>query len=116
MSVTIRKYESIDVDDLSTYMPPHSENFSLHLTIHAGSANSKGSDLFQALICTPMWLAQNVKVDEVRFGRGLIIVRTFEWNKIKDAILEYIREKCVSEDWESAARCLGRIVPWEFES
>jgi hypothetical protein len=56
----------------------------------------------------------NYKQDDIIFGRHFIISFTYNFQKLKTRLEDYINN--IEEDeWELIAQKIGRIALWEFE-
>ena len=61
-------------------------------------------------VCTPSWLLENKKQEEIIFSKNYLIVFEYNYNKIQKYI-EFIEGK----SWEEIALKINRIASWEFE-
>lgn len=111
MRAVIRSISN-DVLDVETYCPESVDNFSLSLRIRIGLDCSQGADDFELLICTPKWLEETVW--EACFGRGLLIVREYNFSIINEFINDYV-SSCEGDSWEAIVMRLVRVFSWEFD-
>lgn len=72
------------------------------------------SDLFLFRVCTPRWLEQRLEHGPYVLGRGLIVVRAFDWT-IVEGVIRDILARIQVESWDEAAEQLSRFGEWEFE-
>lgn len=101
-----------DVLDVATYCPENSDNFSLSLRIRIGLDCTQGADDFELFICTPKWLEEAVW--EARWGRGLLIVREYDFSNINGLIQDYVN-RCEGDSWETIVTQLSKVFSWEFD-
>lgn len=103
---------SNDVFDVGTYVPESVDNFSLSLRIRIGLDCTQGADDFELFICTPKWLEE--RMWEPRWGRGLLIVREYDFSTINGLIHEYV-SRCEGDSWGTIVIKLGKVFSWEFD-
>ncbi|MGO4402052.1 immunity 8 family protein [Achromobacter sp. PAB15] len=103
---------SNDIVDIETYFPGSVDNFSLSLRVRIGLDCTKGADDFELFVCTPKWLEETVW--EARWGRGLLIVREYNFSTINGLIHDYV-SRCEGDSWEDIVRQLGKVFSWEFD-
>lgn len=103
---------SNDIVDIETYFPESVDNFSLSLRVRIGLDCTKGADDFELFVCTPKWLEETVW--EARWGRGLLIVREYNFSTINGLIHDYV-SRCEGASWEDIVRQLGKVFSWEFD-
>ena len=114
MKAEIKWIHSPDVEELSNYFPEDPENFCLFLQLMVGPAGQEGEESFNIEICTPKWLAEHYKKEDMVLGRHRLIV--FEYNyKRFSAYLEKIVGNCWGDNWKEVAEKVARIGHWEFE-
>ncbi|MBK5529030.1 immunity 8 family protein [Pseudomonas sp. TH08] len=104
---------SSDVFDVETYIPESVEKFFLSLRIRIGLDCAHGADDFELFICTPRWLEDTMW--EPRWGRGLLIVREYDFSTIKGFIHECV-SRCEGDTWEAIVVELGKVFFWEFDN
>ncbi|WP_409316812.1 immunity 8 family protein [Pseudomonas sp. KCJK9016] len=112
MMHAVIKSISNDFFDVETYVPESVDNFSLSLRIRIGLDSTQGADDFELFICTPKWLEETMW--EPRWGRGLLIVREYDFSTINGLIHEYV-SRCEGDSWETIVIKLGKIFAWEFD-
>ena len=66
------------------------------------------------MVCTPEWLAQEIKKVGVINGRHHLIVNEYDIDKIRSFLVEYAH-KCAGNTWQDVAIKLSRMGHWEFE-
>jgi len=106
------KSVSADEVDVSSYAPEEPGCFFIVLLLRIGTEDSNSADNFEISVCTPQWLEKNVW--EPRWGRHLLIVREFDYQKIVSVIVDSI-SRCDGESWMEIAGKLSRLYAWEFE-
>jgi hypothetical protein len=125
MRARVSSYDSADVSDLGTYRPTDLQDFGLQLTLSLVPSEDPlpGGDLFELVVCTPLWQANHlgmaVPVDlgqeEMRWNRGrYLLVARYDW----PVILRFIEDSiaiCEGETWQEVAECIGGFLSWEFE-
>jgi Immunity protein 8 len=80
-----------------------------------GPVGEEGAETFDFTVCTPSGLADRLENDERPFwGRGLLIVRRFDWDQVEAALNQYVRSLS-GEEWHNVATKLNRVMCWEFE-
>lgn len=104
---------SNDIFDVETYCPENLANFHLSLRIRIGLDCTQGADDFELFICTPKWLEETVW--EARWGRGLLIVREYNFSTIHGLIYDYV-SRCEGDSWEAIAIQLRKVFSWEFDN
>lgn len=109
----IVKSISNDIFDVTTYYPEDKTNFSLNLRIRVGLDCTEGADDFELFICTIKWLEETLC--EARWGRGLLIVREYDFSTINKMIYDYVNY-CEGDSWEIIATQLGKVFTWEFDN
>ncbi|MCW5971452.1 MAG: immunity 8 family protein [Blastocatellales bacterium] len=114
MKAEIKSMYSPDIDDLSNYSPPDTENFCFLLQLIAGPASEKGEESFDILVCTPRWLLENLKQEDVLIGRHYLIVKEYDFNRISHKIHKFVA-RCEGSNWDEVASKLSRLGHWEFE-
>ncbi len=114
MKAEIKYFHSPDVYELEKYVPIENDNFGFLLELEIGIVGKDGADLFNIMLCTPKWLINNNKNDEIIFGRHHLIVFEYNYQKIYKTLNDYI-SNIDCENWEEIANIISRIAHWEFE-
>jgi hypothetical protein len=114
MKAVIRRLYSPDVDDLSNYIPSDPESFSFLLQMVAGPECEEGEESFDIQVCTPKWMLENYKQDEIIIGRHYLIVMEYNYDRILQRIRSFC-SRCEGSTWEEVAEKLNRLGHWEFE-
>jgi hypothetical protein len=79
-----------------------------------GAAGSPGADTFYFSVCTKAWLARELERKTIVYGHGRIIVETFDWDVITEAIEGLVRG-IEAKTWEQAVGKLRLVASWEKE-
>ncbi len=114
MRAELKGFHSPDVYDLEKYYPEIEDNFCFYIEISVGVKNEKGAEQFGLTVCTPKWLLENKKEDEIIFGKNYLIVFEYNYQKMYSKIKFYI-DKLDGNSWEELALKVSRIGYWEFE-
>jgi len=115
MRAEIKFLHSTEIlEGLETYSPSDEDVFCIPITIGIGSKEREGADNFDLLVCSPGWLAQDIKEGDVRLLRHILLVKTFDWRRIRAFIDRYV-SGIEAETWEEIANKLARLGHWEFE-
>ena len=78
----IKDFYSTEINQsLDQFSPPIKDNFGLLIDIEVGVNGNKGSDGFQIMLCTPIWLIENFNKEDFVVGHHYLIV--FEYNFVK---------------------------------
>lgn len=114
MKANVKYYHSPDAFDLEMFCPVDEESFSFLLQVMVGVKNKEGAESFDIVVCTPKWLLENHKKDEVLFGYQKMIVFEYDFHRIKHKIEKYI-DGLYGNNWEELANKINMIGHWEFD-
>lgn len=114
MKAELKGCHSPDVYNLEKYYPEVEDDFCFLLQALVGPKDEQGDETFDLIVCTPKWLLENKKKDEVIFGKNYLIVFEYNYQKIYNKIKSYIDE-LNGESWEELSLKVARIGYWEFE-
>lgn len=114
MKAELKSFYSPDVYDLEKFNPEKEDNFCFYLEISVGVKNEKSGELFGITVCTPKWLLENKKEEEIIFGKNYMIVFSYSFQNITNKIKTYV-DKLDEDNWEELAKKISRISYWEFE-
>lgn len=108
--------KGIDFDsfDIASFSPEIPDNFCIWPTLTIAPDDISGGHLFQVAICTPKWLAHRVSQEKICALRHVILLEEFNFELIKQKILEIIQESTRSS-WDESVKVLCRHFAWEFE-
>ena len=115
MQVEIKRFQSPDIEDLSNYAPQEADNFSFLLEVLIGIQGKEGEESFNFEICTPKWLLNNFKKNDIIIGKNYIIVFEYNFKKLSQTIKELI-DNCTGNSWDEIANKICRFSHWEFEN
>lgn len=80
----------------------------------AGPVDEPGEESFDILVCTPRWLTEKYRDDEIISGRHKLIMFNYDYARLA-ARLEQAVKACAGESWNDVATKLSRFGYWEFE-
>ena len=92
--------------------PDEPDNCSLPIQVDIGIKGGEGADIFSFVAATPKALQNEIGY---RWGRGLLILETFSWAQVEDAVEELCADMS-GASWEQVARELNRWLHWEYDS
>lgn len=111
---SLKRLHSPDIPDLKSFVPKNKKSFGFLLQAMFGPEASEGEESFDMIVCTPEWLANELKLMKIISGRYHIIVDEYDFEKIISFLDAYGRQ-CVGSTWRDVALQLSRIGKWEFE-
>jgi len=114
MRAEIKSLHSPDIADLARYTPDESDNFGFLLQLMAGPVGEPGEESFDILVCTPRWLTEKYRTDEIIDGRHTLIMFEYDYPRLVKK-LERAVQYCTGENWREVGTKLGRMGKWEFE-
>jgi len=114
ISARLLRLHSPDVRDLGSYVPEDRRRFGFLVQLMAGPSDSEGEESFDFILCSPEWLAQELRPNDVLIGRHHLIVREYNYGAVLRFLEDYCKQ-CVGNTWEEVALQLGRLGKWEFE-
>jgi hypothetical protein len=110
----VRGISSLDLDPLDTAQPDDPEHFGILIEVHVGPKGDIGAEYFGVNVCTPSWLASRVTNGEYLFPRHYLIVKRFDYETIRYALLKQF-SGVMAASWKDVAERLSRWGAWEFE-
>lgn len=117
MKADIKHLHSFHVEDsLDLYWPDDPTDFGTWIRLFIGPVGEEASDTFDLLVCTPLWLAYNVKREPGGglWGRHMLIVTEYDPDRIKACAMRLVSG--LSDDaWTPIAEKIARFAAWEFE-
>ena len=113
MRAELKELYSLDFD-LTSYFPEDPNNFSFWIRAMIGPENEEGSESFDFKVCTPEWLQDNHSSEDVIFGRNLLLVFEYDFDRIQNYLSRYCN-KCSGNNWREISTKLSRVGSWEFE-
>ena len=112
MRAELKSMMSPDVMDLRSWKPD-SEIFSLMLELEIGPKNRDDSDVFYLEVISPKALAAQVEDEGLLFGRGLLIMESFSYERL-ERFIEGWCAKTHGKTWEEMVEKLSRFAGYEF--
>lgn len=110
----LRHLHSPDVADLERYQPDSAEHFGILVQALIGPEKQEGEESFDLFVCTPSWLAEQVRDEGYVFGRHYVFLSRYDYHLLYQAI-QSICDQAIGETWQVVAAYLGRYGQWEFE-
>jgi hypothetical protein len=95
-------------------MPPDPECFCLSVEAEIGARGEKGEDIFEFLVCSPCWLAQEVARAGYALGRFHLFLPRYDYARMR-RIIEELCAQATGPDWDAVAGSLARHAHWEYE-
>lgn len=114
MRAQLKSISSEDYPDNHIGLPLDPQNAWVIVDAEIGPQDGRGSELFRFYVCTPAFLASDLKDKGYYFGRHLLILAEFSWELVKTAI-EKIISSFDESNWSALAEKIGRYGYWEFE-
>lgn len=114
MKAKIHNIYSSDIDDLVNYIPSNPEIFNFHLSLIAGPDSEDGEESFDLQVCSPKWMIENYKREEVIIGRHHLIMMEYSYERMITSIENFLMS-CEGNNWHEVASKLSRLGYWEFE-
>jgi hypothetical protein len=114
MRAEIKSLSSLEIDDLENYAPPDPDIFRVSMCLVAGPQGEQGEETFDFQVCSPRWLEQDLREGEVVLLRHKLIMKSFDFTKVRRFVERYVRG-IEGKDWEEVANKLARLGHWEFE-
>lgn len=114
MNAELKRIHSPDIYDLESYRPEDPNKFAFLLQAMIGPEGKEGEESFDIEVCTPRWLEEIYKLEEIVVGRHHLIVREYNYERIIKTIKDYL-QNCSGEGWNEVAEKVARLGKWEFE-
>lgn len=114
MRAAIKKVHSPDVMDLHKYQPRESDDFCFLMQVMVGPKDEEGEESFDFIVCTPTWLLNHHKIEDVILGKSYILVFQFNFERIM-MTLEKLVGSFSGNTWTEIAEKISRFGKWEFE-
>lgn len=110
----LKEFQSPDLADLEGSQPEDPTNFGLLIQAQIGPAGDDAADTFSLVVCTPSWLAAELRQRPHIWGIHLLAVPKYDYQVIHAALLE-LCGNVEAGDWDDVADYLARYAMWEFE-
>ncbi len=114
MKAEVKNIESPDILNLKEYWPEDETSFSFYLELSVGISSQEGEEIFGITVCTPKWLLENHRTDEVLFLRHYLLVFEYNYNRITEELKKKIQNLSAGS-WNELALKVSKIGYWEFE-
>ena len=104
-----------DMSSLNDFTPEDSRDFSLVVELGIGERASEGFDNYTINVCTPSWLARELKKNgKPIFVKGVLLMEEYDPVLISSRIVEVITSTS-GKDWDEVNMKLVKYFNWEFE-
>lgn len=113
MRAELRQLLTIDHEDPKA-VHPDDEAFCISLRALIGPAQEGGEESFDFDVCSPAWLSVELERHPVLSGRYLLVVETFDAEKVEAYVRKRVAQ-ATGPDWPTVAGKLARWSRWEFE-
>lgn len=108
---------SVKVGPLSEFTPADPTYFGALLDATIGPAGGLGEEIFQATVCSPRWLADNVLAGPNKgfaFVRHHLVIDHWDAAHVEKLIVD-LCGRVSGPTWSDVANKLSRYLAWEFE-
>jgi hypothetical protein len=110
----IKSFEGMGREEPDGYVSPDPENDAFTLRMLVGSADTPGMESFDVLVCTPGWLAKEVREHGPQVGRHMLILETLDLAQAQTFLRRRV-EQLMAPAWSEIAEKIARLGYWEFE-
>jgi len=114
MKAVLKRLHSPDIDSLPDFKPSDPDSFCFLLQLMVGPEFEDGEESFDIQVCTPKWILENHRREDVIIGRHYLLVMEYNYERIQQIISTFC-STCHGATWEEIAEKLGRLGKWEFE-
>ena len=114
MQPVLKRLHSPDIDNLESYSPDQPDNFSFLLQAMVGSSDGEGEESFDLVVCTPQWMIERYKSDDVLLGLHKIIVLEYDYRRLRGFIEKFLM-RCSGKNWDEVASKVSLLGHWEFD-
>jgi len=108
---------SLEFDSLGEFRPTDPTHFGALLDATIGPAGGPGEEIFQATVCSPSWLADNVLAGPNKgfvFLRHHLVVERWDAAHVENLVID-LCDRVSGPTWSDVASKLSRYMAWEFE-
>lgn len=112
--VSLRRLHSPDAFDLRTFQPADPLNFGILVQAMVGPLGGQGEESFDFVMCTPQWIAHELKREDAIWGRARLVVARYSYQTLEKTVLDLCR-RAEGKNWQQVAEQLNRWATWEFE-
>src|SRR5689334_5239070 len=99
MRAEVKNLFSLEVDDLEGFVPPDPAVFRISIRLIAGPEGQEGEESFDFEVCSPRWLDQELKGGNVLLARHKILMKAFDFLKVREFVERYVRG-CEGSTWQ----------------
>lgn len=114
MKAEIKRLHSPDIDDLHEFTPADPDSFCFLLQVMVGPESKVGEESFDIQVCTPKWILENHRREDIIIGRHYLLVMEYNFERIQGKVNSFC-SNCEGSTWEEVAEKFGRLGKWEFE-
>lgn len=114
MEAELKAMHSPEVLDLKNFSPVERDNFMFLLQFLIGPKGGNGYESFDVIVCTPRWLLENQKAEDVVLDFHHLVVFKYDYNKIHEKAKEFV-SSFRGESWDEVTNQLRKFWRWEFE-
>ena len=113
MRSAIRGMHSPDADDLRNLDQKHPlDDFGVLVQVLVGPADGPGEESFDVMVCSPKWLARELKNGPL-VGRHHLFLERWDFPTVEREIRRLFETD--GRSWEELGQRLARFGHWEFE-
>jgi hypothetical protein len=92
-------------------LPEDPNDCEIAFTASVGPRDGDGNETFHFLVVTPAWLSRS---SSPRWGRGTLILPSFEWQTLVRALAELLA-RAARPTWEQVVAELSKDLVWDFD-
>jgi len=108
------RLHSPDLPDLERGVPEDPTCFGILVQALISPHDEHGEESFDFLVCTPLWLANQMREGEYRLGLHYLFLMTYDYSVLWQAIT-HVCGMAQGNDWATVAARLAWYGRWEFE-
>lgn len=90
------------------------DDFWISIEVAVGPENQKGEEFFTFSVTSPKRLECLLQRNSVELGRGLIIMRDYNYEIVKTKIIELI-SSLEGENWGELSMKIAKYARWEYD-
>lgn len=114
MRAHLKTLASPDTGDLRGFLPENPHSFAILIRAGIGVEEVDEFEVFEFLVCSPAWLADNLRPGDFRLGSHLLVTPFYDYERLLKFLHSYC-QRCEGPDWLTIARKLQALGRWEFE-
>src|SRR5436305_676692 len=108
MKPILKRVHSPDVPNLKEYIPADPASFAVLIQAFFGPDSAEGEESFDILVCSPDWLASELRKKNLIVGRHRLIVAHWDLHSLRTFLGEYASD-CAGCSWNEVAEKLSRL-------